>query len=84
MRNCGFVNCEWKITGTLRQNDQSKIFAEGRTFDNKFYTFKECDYSTTWKELQVKILPLSSKSTQNLDESSISILESAKVGAAVP
>jgi len=44
VRNCGFVNCEWSMRGTLRKNKESKIYADGRTYDGKLYTFKECDY----------------------------------------
>jgi hypothetical protein len=44
VRNCGFVNCEWSMRGTLRKNKESKIYADGRTYDGKLYTFKECEY----------------------------------------
>ena len=43
-RNCGFVNCEWVMRGILKSNKNSKIYADGRTYDNKLYTFKEIDY----------------------------------------
>jgi len=45
VRNCGFVNCEWSMRGVLLTNPDSKIYADGRTYDNKLYTFKECDYA---------------------------------------
>ena len=48
IRNCGFVNCEWSMRGILRTNKESKIYADGRTYDSKLYTFKECDYMTIW------------------------------------
>lgn len=41
IRNCGFVNCEWVIRGVLIGNLESKIYTEGRTYDDKLYTFKE-------------------------------------------
>ena len=44
VKNCGFVNCEWSMRGVLRSNKESKIYADGRTYDGKLYTFKECDY----------------------------------------
>lgn len=53
IRNCGFVNCEWNMRGILRRNKESKINAEGRTYDGKLYTFKECDYTKVWYTLDV-------------------------------
>ena len=53
IRNCGFVNCEWNMRGILRSNKESKIHAEGRTYDNKLYTFKECEYQTVWYQLDI-------------------------------
>lgn len=53
VRNCGFVNCEWSMKGILRQNKESKIYAEGRTYDGKLYTFKECDYVQIWHSLDI-------------------------------
>ena len=44
IKNCGFVNCEWAMRGILKKNRDSKIYAEGRTYDNKLYTFRESDY----------------------------------------
>jgi len=52
-RNCGFVNCEWTMRGTLKKNTDSKIYADGRTYDNKLYTFKEIDYRETWHDLDI-------------------------------
>lgn len=66
MRNLGFVNCEWKINGNLTQTQSSKIYADGRTFDNKFYTFKECNYLEMWKDLQIKTTKLGKKASYNL------------------
>ena len=54
------------MRGILRTNKQSKIHAEGRTYDSKLYTFKECDYATTWYELDVLAKKLDPASVQNL------------------
>jgi hypothetical protein len=53
IRNCGFVNCEWSMRGKLKSNKNSKICADGRTYDSKLYTFKECDYFEVWKSLDI-------------------------------
>lgn len=53
VRNSGFVNCEWNMRGILRSNKESKIHAEGRTYDKKLYTFKECNYTEVWYQLDV-------------------------------
>lgn len=60
-RNCGYVNCEWTMRGTLEKNQDSKIFADGRTYDNKLYTFKEIDYRETWHELTILIQKIDPK-----------------------
>lgn len=60
VRNCGFVNCEWAMRGILNKNKESKIYADGKTYDNKLYTFKECDYRTIWYALDIMV--------KNLDE----------------
>jgi hypothetical protein len=52
-RNCGFVNCEWVMRGILMSNKNSKIYADGRTYDNKLYTFKEIDYREVWLDLDI-------------------------------
>ena len=61
IKNCGFVNCEWQIKGHLKKNKQSSIYADGRTYDNKLYTFKEIDYREVWHELDVIIQKLDNK-----------------------
>ena len=53
VRNCGFVNCEWTMRGILKRNRSSKIYADGRTYDGKLHTFKECDYLSVWSSLDV-------------------------------
>ena len=62
VRNCGFVNCEWSMRGVLKSNKDSKIYADGRTYDNKLYTFKECDYFEIWSSLDVMAKKLDSNS----------------------
>ena len=60
MRNCGFVNCEWAMRGILLRNKESKIYADGRTYDSKLYTFKECDYRQIWHALDIMVKVLDS------------------------
>jgi hypothetical protein len=55
VRNCGFVNCEWAMRGILNRNKDSKIYADGRTYDSKLYTFKECDYRHIWHALDIMV-----------------------------
>lgn len=55
VRNCGFVNCEWAMRGVLQRNKESKIYADGRTYDSKLYTFKECDYKSIWHALDIMV-----------------------------
>merc|ERR1712151_1036825 len=66
IRNCGFVNCEWSMRGILRTNKESKIYADGRTYDNKLYTFKECDYMTVWQTLDIMAKKLDPSAVQNI------------------
>jgi hypothetical protein len=50
------------MRGVMKQNKDSKIYADGRTYDNKLYTFKECDYREVWLSLDVmakKLPPIS-------------------------
>jgi hypothetical protein len=55
------------MRGTLRKNKESKIYADGRTYDGKLYTFKECDYNTVWHSLDIMAEELDpSTSVQNL------------------
>lgn len=61
MRNSGFVNCEWAMRGILNKNKESKIYADGKTYDNKLYTFKECDYKTIWFALDIMVKQLDEK-----------------------
>lgn len=61
VRNCGFVNCEWVMRGILKSNISSKIYAEGRTYDNKLYTFKENNYREIWNTLDIIIKKLDPK-----------------------
>lgn len=61
VRNCGFVNCEWAMRGILNRNKESKIYADGKTYDNKLYTFKECDYKSIWFALDIMVKQLDEK-----------------------
>ena len=62
VRNCGFVNCEWAMRGILQRNKDSKIYADGRTYDSKLYTFKECDYKAIWFALDLMVKELDTSS----------------------
>mmetsp|Transcript_42370 Transcript_42370/g.65031 ORF Transcript_42370/g.65031 Transcript_42370/m.65031 type:complete len:187 (-) Transcript_42370:186-746(-) len=61
IKNCGFVNSGWAIKGILKRNKDSKIYSEGRTYDTKLYTFKECDYRTIWYSLDIIVNRLEGK-----------------------
>jgi len=39
--NIGFVNCKWQVKGNLRNgvDAQTKILADGQTYDGKLHTF---------------------------------------------
>jgi hypothetical protein len=63
IKNCGFVNCEWAMRGILKKNKDSKIYAEGRTYDNKLYTFRESDYRQIWCALDIIVKKLDGKTT---------------------
>ena len=62
VKNCGFVNCEWSMRGVLRTNKESKIYADGRTYDGKLYTFRECDFQSVWYQLDIMAKKLDSNS----------------------
>lgn len=51
------------MRGILRKNKESKIYAEGRTYDSKLYTFRESDYRQTWCALDVIVKKLDSKNS---------------------
>lgn len=56
------------MRGTLKKNKESKVYADGRTYDGKLYTFKECDYHDVWVSLDVMVKELDpSKSVLNVD-----------------
>ena len=66
-RNIGFVNCEWAIRGILLRNKESKIYSDGRTYDNKLYTFKESNYRKMWINMDIIVKKLNEKNNwQNL------------------
>ena len=50
----GFVNSEWNMRGVLKSNPSSRIYADGKTYDGKLYTFKENDYKQIWLQLDVQ------------------------------
>jgi len=60
-RNIGFVNCEWAIRGILLRNKESKIYSDGRTYDNKLYTFKENNYRKMWLNMDIIVKKLNEK-----------------------
>jgi hypothetical protein len=51
------------MRGILKKNKDSKIYAEGRTYDNKLYTFRESDYRTIWCALDIIVKKLDAKNT---------------------
>ena len=80
LRNIGFVNCQWQYRGSLTNKKDSKISGDGRTYDNKFYTFKEANYKTTWENLELLVKHLDTKAiVRNVSVSSDEDKESAKV-----
>ena len=69
LRNVGFVNCEWALKGSLKRDNNVKIFADGQTFDGKLYTFKEINYQTEFDHLNLFV---KKKEEQNENISSCS------------
>ena len=57
------MNCEWAMRGVLTKNRQSKIYSEGRTYDNKLYTFQENDHRNMWYQLDIIVKPLGEKNS---------------------
>jgi hypothetical protein len=51
----GFVNCEWVLKGKLMHKDESRVFAEGKTYDGKLYTFKETSYVKAFENLEILV-----------------------------
>jgi len=55
------------MRGVLKTNPDSKVYADGRTYDTKLYTFKECDYFDIWQNLDIMAKRLdTSKTVQNI------------------
>jgi len=54
------------MRGILKQNRDSKIYADGRTYDGKLYTFKECNYQDIWYQLDIMAKKLDPASVQNV------------------
>ncbi len=61
LRNIGFVNCQWQYKGSLSGKKDSRTTGDGRTYDNKFYTFKEADYGKVWDGLELLVKHLEGK-----------------------
>jgi hypothetical protein len=49
------------MRGILKRNRSSKIYADGRTYDGKLHTFKECDYLAIWSSLDVQVKEIDPK-----------------------
>ena len=43
------------MKGIPKNNAESKIYSEGRTYDGKLYTFKENDHRNAWKQLDIVV-----------------------------
>lgn len=56
----------------MKANSNSKIFSEGKTYDNnKLYTFRECDYRELWVNLDIVVKKLAPNSgIKNITENS--------------
>ena len=51
------------MRGILQKNKESKIYSDGKTYDSKLYTFKECDYRAVWLALDIMVKKLDEKNT---------------------
>jgi len=49
------------MRGILKTNKDSKIYAEGRTYDGKLYTFGESNYREIWHALDIIVKKLDKK-----------------------
>ena len=55
------------MKGIPKRNRDSKIYSDGRTYDNKLYTFQENDHREMWFSLDIVVKRLSSKNNfQNI------------------
>ena len=45
----------------MKGNPHSKIVSDGKTYDKKLYTFRECDYFETFDNLSVIVRDLDPK-----------------------
>ena len=43
------------MKGIPKNNQDSKIYSEGRTYDGKLYTFKENNHRNSWKSLDIVV-----------------------------
>lgn len=53
LSNMGFVNCEWALKGQLRCSTQTKVYADGQTYDDKLYTLEELNYKKEFNYLNI-------------------------------
>lgn len=51
------------MRGILKRNKESKIYSDGKTYDKKLYTFKECDYKNIWQALDIMVKHLDEKTS---------------------
>jgi len=57
------------MRGILKRNRASKIYADGRTYDGKLHTFKECDYLNVWSSLDIQVKEIDTNvSVQNIPD----------------
>jgi hypothetical protein len=49
------------MRGILKTNKDSKIYAEGRTYDGTLYTFRESNYRDIWHALDIIVKKLDKK-----------------------
>lgn len=68
------------MRGILLRNKESKIYADGRTYDSKLYTFKECDYRQIWHtlDIMVKVLDSTKPLIKNIEDGEGQIDEKVK------
>ena len=59
------MNCEWILKGKMRKIEESKLYCEGRTYDGKFYTFKEADYKNVFENLHILVKNIKDKKILN-------------------
>ena len=53
LSNMGYINCEWALKGQLRNGSQTKVYADGQTYDDKLYTLEELNYKKEFSYLNI-------------------------------